>query len=176
MYVCHHLEQNTAYGFDMLKKDIVLPGKKGETADFSFKGMGKKTSVVVEGQRGGQIFFTNDFEVVFQNEGDGVIRMKKHLDSEFHFTYLAPETGYLQRLHLYEDFSPQRPEGKGEPFPTDNEYFIFRISRKEEDSNMTKRYYGIITRIGGTADHKGERDFRIWYYLNPDPEDRNIEY
>ena len=162
-----HLEQNVAYGFDMLEKDIVPPGRKEETADFQFKGnqMGSM-----------KIYFTNSLDVIFQNNGDGVIKMKKHEDSEFKFTYLAPETGYMQRLQLYEDFSPQRPEGKGEPFLSDKEYLIFRISRIDEKSGETKRYYGIITRLSGTADLAGKRDFEIAYYLNPDPEDRNIEY
>ncbi len=172
-----HLEPNVAYGFDMLEKDIVPPGRKEETADFQFKGNGQKIIISCENQMGSMIiYFTNSLDVIFQNNGDGVIKMKKHEDSEFKFTYLAPETGYMQRLQLYEDFSPQRPEGKGEPFLSDKEYLIFRISRIDEKSGETKRYYGIITRLSGTADLAGKRDFEIAYYLNPDPEDRNIEY
>ena len=170
------LSPNEVYGFDLLKKSIVLPGEKDKTADFSFIGSGCKIAIMGKHPQDTKFFATNNLEVVFSNKGNGIIRRNKNTDSEFSFTYLAPETGYKQRLHFYEDYSPQRQDGKGEPFLADNEYLIFHISRMNNETGETTWYYGIITEICGYSDLNGERTFNISYYLNQDPGDRNIEY
>ena len=169
-----HLEQGTAYGFDMLKTDFVLPGRKGETVDFSFTTSGSYTTMRCEGSKSVKTYATNILEITFLNDGDGLVKMKKRLDSEFQFTYLAPETGCEQKVRFNSDFSPQH---RGSTFISDNnEYLIFRISRKDAVSGEIKRYYGIMTRLESRSGNGEERTFDIWYYLNPIPGDRNIEY
>ena len=168
-----HLEQNTVYGFDMLRKDIILSGRKGETADFQFIGSGSKVRINSKQPGESKLFSTNKFEVVFSNDGDGVIKMKRQLDSEFKFTYLAPEAGYGQIVKFSSVTIPQHREST---FLTDDEYLIFRISRKDLNSGKINRYYGIVTRLKSSVNTKGERYFDIEYYLNPTPGDRNIEY
>ena len=171
-----NLSLDTVYGFDMMKNSIVLPGEKNATADFLFKGDGCWTRIYGEDWRDSKTIFTNSFEVVFSNEFDGVVQKAARKDSQFRLTYLAPETGYERKIKFYEDDSRQLQKDRGRPFPTDDEYFIFRISRKEEDSAEVKRYYGVIIRINAFTTRKGDLTFGVDYFLNQEPDDRNIEY
>jgi hypothetical protein len=145
-------------GFDLEKGDWVSPYGKGVVPDFIF--------YAKNDQRGLRDF---DYSLVltFPNEKDGIQTFEEpalYGGSKFKSAYEAPVENYLPE---WKQFRSRRPEA-GETNNIDqNRKYYFRVRTVlDKDGNIVSALYG---KIYG--------DFlQFTYYLNPTPNDRNVEF
>jgi hypothetical protein len=154
-------------GYDLTAGDWVAPHGKGKVADFIF---------LHEGVRrwSGPKYYKEEYEqkitLRFSNEKDGIIAWEgtseagRKYGSELVSDYEAPKEGY-------QDTWVQRTwKEKGGYHQTTSKMdrnFYFRVRTKvDEKGNIISAHYG---KIYG--------DFMSFiYYLNPTPNDRNVEF
>lgn len=161
---------NVPLGFDLMKGDWLPPHGRGETADFIFQldcKFGGKRSI-----DNGQIY-ESTFTLTFSNEGDGIQEADDTLwpGSVFRLPRYAPEDGYASNW-----FEKEFRNDQSSSHSQDKDYF-FRIRTKKDDKGrIINALYGKIRKsldaevvISGTPLH-------LVYYLNPTPNDRNMEF
>ncbi len=162
-------EFDKAVGFDLMKGDLVAPHGKGEIADLHVK-----LIVIDLGQRKidrGPMFDAT-FAVTFTNAGDGIQEFFSHprMGSALLSPRFAPETGYTSVLvkTSYEHETESRHEKR-----EDLNYFFRVRTKKDEKGKLVSALYG---KIHGDFrfDERGRVAFT--YYLNPTPNDRNMEF
>lgn len=149
---------NKSIGYDLEAGDWVIPDGKGTNTDIIFSEYFNKKS-------------SADYDYVltvsFPNKGDGIQEFSPTpLDktSEFVSPREAPQEGYLPRLVEETSEHPEQPS----KFGTDpNRNYFFRVRTVLDDrGNVRTALYG---KIYG--------DFmQCRYYLNPNPNDRNMEF
>jgi len=162
-------EFGNAVGFDLIKGDWVTPMGKGEIADLHFK------LVVVDlGQRKidrGPLYDAA-FSVTFTNDGDGLQGFFSHPreGSAFRSPRFAPEIGYSNALvkTCYEHETENRHEKR-----EDQNYFIRLRTKKDESGAVIAALYG---KIYGDITYSSKGVLRFVYYVNPTPNDRNMEF
>lgn len=153
-----------SFGYDLVAGDWVVPHGKGVVSDFIFKFEGNE----------GRVLNLEEWEkkitLRFSNEKDGIIawigtsEAGRMYGSELVSDYEAPKEGY-------QDTWVQRTwkEKGGYHQTTSNmdRNFYFRVRTKvDEKGNIISAHYG---KIYG--------DFMSFtYYLNPTPNDRNVEF
>ena len=161
-------EFGKAIGFDLMKGDWVAPHGKGETADFIF---------TLDCKLGGQTSFrTQIFDATltlgFSNEGDGIQPVYFHplRGSALRLPRFAPKTGYatnwVKVSFMHEDASSYKTR-------EDENYFFRLRTRRDESGKTVSALYG---KIHGTIDYSWTRWIKFVYYLNPTPNDRNMEF
>ena len=161
-------EINQPVGFDLIESDWVAPHGKGKTADFIFKIERQYESVEKP--------FDATLTVTFSNDGDGIqpVYAKPHKGSLLRLPRQAPEDGYESKLirKLYRD--------AGQPIVSDkrdDQNYFFRVRTEKTNGKIVSAMYGKI---------HGDIEFDIinsptallvfTYYLNPTPNDRNMEF
>lgn len=155
-------------GFDLEKADWVAPYGKGTNADFIFRldcRLGGTTSEDYQ-------IFDATFELSFPAPDDGIqsVYARPSQGSNLRLPRLAPEQGYetnlIRRAYYHEDGSyTERRE--------DQNYFFRVRTETDNEGNIVSALYGKI--YGGIEfEHTGE--VRFTYYLNPTPNDRNVEF
>lgn len=154
--------------FDMVKGDFLPPYGNGERGDISFLW---KMDVLKLGKDGladdydtfCNVRFTNSLDGICMGKADGAVAGGQ-LGSKFMSRYEAPLDGYTNRYLYFVRVRYDKRESNS-PGPT---VYYFRI-RTEVDSKgqVTNALYG---KVYGTI----EGSFR--YYLNPVPNDRNVEF
>jgi hypothetical protein len=161
-------EYSKAIGFDLMKGDWVAPYGKGETSDFIF---------TLDCKLGGQTSFrTQIFDATltlgFSNEGDGIQASCIHplQGSALRLPRFAPEAGYatnwVKISFMHEDESSYKT--------SEDENYFFRVrTRRDNSGKIISALYG---KIHGTIDYSWNRGIKIVYYLNPTPNDRNLEF
>jgi hypothetical protein len=156
-------------GFDLLKGDWVAPYGKGEIADLHVK-----LAVIDLGQRKidrGPMFDAT-FSVTFANAGDGIQEFFSHPreGSALRSPHSAPATGYSNVLvktsfeHETESHYEKRE---------DQNYFFRVRTRRDKAGNIIAALYG---KVYGDIGYSSKGTLRFLYYLNPTPNDRNVEY
>lgn len=160
-------------GYDLEVADWVAPNGKGVVVDFLV--------TVTKFQYNND----NDFDVsaliTFPNEDDGIqeIQLPKEFASgDFKWPREAPINGYSSKLEarrLWHNFQP----GKTESIATEKETqaHFFRVRTLKKDGQIVSALYGKIT--GGIGTGPGNRKnayVGFAYYLNPTPNDRNLEF
>lgn len=161
--------KNTEYGVDLLMGELVSPDGKGQVADVLVKCWGDKPYPPSRN-------FTNELLFVSASIEGGFIRKKKDTWSEFVSDHEAPEAGYSADFHL----STKRSEAK--VFEnielSESDYLIFKLTRGSDNGSGKHSWYGKIygPLIHGimTNDREGA-GVKFTYYLNPTPDDRNLE-
>jgi hypothetical protein len=153
-------------GYDLMAGDWVAPHGKGKIADFVFKFEGEFSDIPY----GSLPEYDNKIWLRFSNAHDGIIAWEgtseagRKYGSELISDYEAPKEGY-------QDTWVQRTwkEKGGHHQTTSNmdRNFYFRVRTKvDEKGNIVSTHYG---KIYG--------DFMSFiYYLNPTPNDRNVEF
>lgn len=162
-----HIVLSSLVGYDLLEGYMVAPYGKGKVADMEFNW--KLTIVNTDG--GGWIR-DNDtlFEVRLTNCVDGICRgvpdgsANGHIGSLFRSAYEAPESGYTNCISYY-----SRTRGMNRDTNDDqHDLYYFRIrTQTNEFGQVTNALYGKI---------EGEINDKFTYYLNPTPNDRNVEF
>lgn len=149
--------------FDLMTGDWVTPYGKGEHVDMFFTAHRK----IINNRE-----FNAQLTVTFPNKGDGiaVASSEPAVGSEFKTSRTATKSGYEPTLVL--DFSnSKRPDSVFG-------YFIRVRTELDQDSNVKSALYGKIAGnfrfYAGTIAPTSGMGFD--YYLNPTPNDRNVEF
>lgn len=159
-------------GFDMKEGDWVVPHGKGKTADLIFTYVSEPEGSI--NTRYGEVKTYNySLSVTFSKEGDGLVPVQAPTRgrSVLRLPRNAPETGYqasiVKRVYRGQDMQSHSD------IQDDANYFVRVRTVKDEDGKIISALYG---KIHGDFqfDHKGELTFT--YYLNPTPNDRNLEF
>jgi hypothetical protein len=150
-------------GFDLMSGDWVTPYGKGFHTDILFKAHRKIKN---------DHEFTADLTVTFPNKGDGIIiaPSEPETGSEFKTSRTAAENGYRSELDLLYSNSKHPDSVFG--------YFIRVRTELDQDGNVKSAIYGKIR--GGFRFYAGTiaptSGMGFDYYLNPTPNDRNVEF
>jgi hypothetical protein len=145
-------------GYDLMAGDWVCAGHKGVNADIIFQKWAYRKSGAD---------YEYKVKVTFPKAGDG-IQIYTIPDSEngsgLRSSHEAPLDGYLSELNKERSAHPGQP-AKNDDDP--NRIYLFRVRTvKDHEGNIVSAHYG---KIYG--------DFmQFSYYLNPTPNDRNIEF
>jgi hypothetical protein len=158
-------------GFDLEKGDWVTPYGKGESSDFIFQLDRQLGGMTSDGFR----LFDATFRLSFAAPDDGIqsVYAKPGRGSNLRLSRLAPEQGYetnlVRRAYRHSDGSyVERRE--------DQNYFFRVRTKKDDNGNIISALYG---KIYGEIDSDLSRTNNtvvFTYYLNPTPNDRNVEF
>ncbi len=181
-------------GYDLKAADWVSPHGKGKTADIRFKFKNEFMGYVAAGpnlersremsktiaQRSGRVFSEEEFklsagkwrgvlEVSFPGPKEGVAEETKRYwyYNEMRLPHSAPEEGYKPSLryeaNTYEPRQPEKLVGY---------YLRTRVQLDADGDIISANYAKIYDDI--RFDARGMVSF--WYYFNPTPNDRNLEF
>ena len=171
----------TELSWDLVEGDWVAPNGKGKVADFFVK---FESGYVDQYNRSAKV------RLEFGNNDDGCIPIKqlKGEESLLEFPRLAPEKGYIVRELEY---SSEYKEVKDEvgykersftklPNPPPKGYMVRLRTKRGENDNIVSAIYCKITSPFELDDVLFQGRRRLFlnfdYYLNPTPNDRNLEY
>jgi hypothetical protein len=160
-------KENEPIGFDLMAGDWVAPYGTGKTADLLF---------TIHRQITSPQKFDADMELTFPNVGDGIVVVPPSSGSGKGTSPLlmprsADESGYQQSLKWsYHNFTETSEPASG--------YFLRVRTVLDSTGNVESAYYGKIQGdvrflVGSKAPHAG---IAFTYYLNPTPNDRNVEF
>jgi len=161
-------EQGKAVGFDLMKSDWVVPYGKGQDTDFLMR-MDQKLGGM---QDDGYQIHDTVFTLSFPNERDGIQTMyiKPRQGSCLRLPHMASENGYLSNIvkHSYLTKNACVDDWKEE------ETYIFRVRTKTNElGKITSALYG---KIQSPIECGFKGQIKFTYYLNPTPNDRNLEF
>jgi hypothetical protein len=163
---------NKPCGFDLIASDWVAPYGKGKEQDFVF--------MLNQDYRGIQNYDLKG-ELTFEQPTDGIQEtfipeIGKY--SEFKWERLAPENGYQMKFALQNTWSPQGKLTKSFKSSDDWQGYFFRVRAVEQDGKIVRAQYGKMLRgIAVYPSRKsGNPKIVFTYYLNPTPNDRNLEW
>jgi hypothetical protein len=156
-------KENEPMGFDLMAGDWVTPYGKGKNADMFFAVHRK---IISEHE------YDAELKLTFPNKGDGIVVAPSEPDtgSEFKTSRTALESGYEPELDLHysNTNSPESVFG----------YFVRVQTVLDENGNVKSALYGKIR--GNFRFYAGTKALRAGmgfdYYLNPTPNDRNVEF
>jgi hypothetical protein len=161
-------------GFDLQVGDWVTPLGAGIASDLLFR-----ADRVVQSDRD----YSATLALSFSNRGDGLraFQAAPHEGSVLKSPHIAPEDGYLSAKVWRQSRSPGR-RGESDNFVEDerkDQNYIFRVRTVLDDQGRTQsalygKIYGDIHFYVGTKVPKPGIGFT--YYLNPTPNDRNLEF
>ncbi len=148
-------------GYDLMAGDWTSPDGEGHVADFYVK---------FEHDVKSKEEYLHTMTLRFPNEGDGVIPYPVPLRErdEIVLPRMAPENGYSQ---IYVE-KTGREKGGYVANTTENDNFILRTRTIIQDGKVVSAHYGKIRdKIAGASCNT----LLMRYYLNPNPNDRNLE-
>ena len=166
-------KEGEAVGYDLQKGDWVTPHGLGEVVDLLFRS-DRAPSRVVPSQYGDVRLFDDTLTISFPNEGDGIQSMlvpDRGGRSNLRLPAIAPENGYV--TNLVKRVAQEQDKPIFSTIEKDANYFFRVRTKKNEAGEIVSALYGKIHgdfRFGRV----GELQFR--YYLNPTPNDRNMEF
>jgi hypothetical protein len=154
-------------GFDLTEADWVAPYGRGIVSDLIFD-LTKRVESFHD--------FDAQLSLTFSDSNNGIQEMPSdHGGSQFRSPYAAPETTYQGSLSLRQGNSKQTGQYGLQKNPHD--YFFKIRSETNSKGEAVNALYGKI--YGGIeyfpVSHKTAK-IRFTYYLNPTPNDRNIEF
>lgn len=161
--------QGQPVGFDLEKADWVKPFGEGVVSDLLVTVSGAYEKLL---QR--QVIM----DITFNNLSDGIIGVSALNDgSELKSGYEAPVAGYKTSYSYEKIIVPER-EGRINQYPRVDKDYLFRVRSVLDDneyiiSAIYGKVYGDIM-----ADFKDKDRIGLYftYYLNPTPNDRNLEF
>ena len=165
-------KENRAVSFDVPEQRASLdlavgewlpPHGNGKQADLTICFSRK---VLRATEKGRPLDMNITVDVSFPNEGDGVIRGKRdHSGSSLVSAYEAPAEGYEPTVGLYK----KRRDRIGYESNMDEDalYYLRVRTELDKDGNIKSAHYGKIY---------GELYGQFVCYLNPTPNDRNVEF
>ncbi|MEI6084594.1 MAG: hypothetical protein WCS70_09865 [Verrucomicrobiota bacterium] len=156
-------------GFDLLKGDWLPPYGKGEVADFIFslkQKLGDMTPDRIQ-------IFDSEFVVGFSNKTDGI--QSAYADPQggsiLRLPRMAPQDGYIPYLvrHI-----SQNGRGRQGDLPRADQNYFFRVRTKRDDTGkIVSALYG---KIHGEFEWGLRGQLGFTYYLNPTPDEHNLEF
>ena len=166
-------KEGAAVGFDLQKGDWVAPYGRGEVVDIVFR-LDRAPSRVVPSRYGDIRLFDDRLTVSFPNEGDGiqsVLVPHRGGRSNLRLPATAPENGYVTNLVKRVAQEEDKPASSG--LDEDANYFFRVRTKKDEAGRIISAVYGKLYGDFSGFDY-GKLTFI--YYLNPTPNDRNVEF
>ena len=152
-------------GYDLMEADWIAPYGKGKIGDIIFRM--KKRYVSIQD-------FDSSLDLALTNAVDGVqeTSLNEFQVSDFRLLRFAPSDGYaITNLNVSESSTNYF-------HPDENQAFYFRVRTvTNESGRITSALYGKIRSYIGfdvRRDKTGVVNFT--YYLNPTPNDRNLEF
>lgn len=157
---------NTAR-YDIVKGDFLSPHGEGEVADIEFT---REMTIYTRDEDDLAVDYDILKGIRLLNGEDGICRgvpdgtRSGTYGSAFYSAYEAPESGYTNRLIIYRNVRGDKADTND-----DNHYlYYFRIrTQTNEAGEIVSARYGQI---------HGEIDGPFTYFLNPTPNDRNVEH
>jgi hypothetical protein len=155
-------------GFDLMEGDWVAPYGRGKQSDFIFQAQRRFNSWQD---------FDSSFRLTFHAPGDGLfaIAMPPDQGSELRLPAIAPQDGYVAELSEQLNDTPSKGWEKSEK--KDQNYYFRVRTAKDDRGNIVSAHYG---KIYGDfrIDAINSKTLLIFfqYYLNPTPNDRNVEF
>jgi len=166
---CTIPQPTNTYGFDLQVGDWIAPDGKGLVADILFQVTGRATSVQDNDSR---------LKVSFPNPMDGIQSFVPMTNSAFVSPRTAPTDGYQPLLTFRRT---RLPGQRSSQWYDDNQHptnYIFRVRTVVDDQgNIKSVLYGKIQ--GGISFGGAVPLCNLTlknYYLNPTPNDRNLEF
>jgi hypothetical protein len=152
-------------GFDLMASDWVAPHGKGKVSDFIFTLEKQYTSVDQP--------FDVTLTLRFANEDDGIQSVFAPIKggSELRLPRHAPEEGYQNKL--IKSNSRKSADAMIQRDYRDDQNYFFRVRTMKKDDKIISAHYGKIDR---DIEFWGNEIIRFTYYLNPTPNDRNMEF
>jgi hypothetical protein len=167
--------ENQPVGFDLMVGDWVAPYGKGATSDLLIKFESKPQPEVPPRE-------IRPFDVTltlsFSNEGDGIqsVFVPQHVHTGLRLPRQAPAGGYEPTLMKHQQ--TERGQVPHIEFRDDQNYFFRVRTKKDAQGNIVSALYGKIA--GDFNQESGGIVARGWlsftYYLNPEPNSRNMEF
>jgi len=160
-----------AVGFDLVVGDWTAPHGKGVQSDLTFNLIRDYKS---------RFDYASTFTIAVPGRYDGFVSIPDRdvfQNSECVFPRYAPEGGYTEtNLVLKTTVQPGQSDKHTFSLPSQNLFFRVR-TEVDEDGRIKKANYGklvgpIECGLHGTKTGK----LRLTYYLNPDVNDRNLEF
>jgi len=185
LYECHVPGLGRACGYDLEAGDWVVPDGKGRTTDILFTI--RREEVKGEKVYGGWpephpyegVAFQMDVE--FPGEGNGLVSVRPSGDAPRHFLRTAPESGYeprMTRKGYYHCPADDEAEERGWLPNPDIDYYLRVRTELDEEGNVVSAQYGKVYMDFDVRPYANDGgvfgDFT--YYLNPVPNDRNVEF
>jgi len=165
---------NASCGFDLEEGDWVAPYGKGKVADFVF--------MVTKAEYRSDNDYDASATLIFSNDGDGIQEIQlpnEYANNVFKWPREAPETGYQQKLDIERQWSNfDSIQGtKNLDSSKDHPDFFFRVRTVKSGDKIVSALYGKITSGFRTGPDKTQHGYiEFTYYLNPTPNDRNLEW
>ena len=158
-----------AFSYDLAKGDWLPPYGAGEVADLTatcWKEItGYKTYEVPAGFKTVTNYLSHA-EITFNGPDNGVCEVKPHELAGI-LIREAPDAGYSARLSRWY-------ERRGENNSDKNRHYCFRIrTRRDAEGRIVSALYGKVYGDFRINDIAG---IAFTYYLNPTPNDRNLEF
>ncbi|HEY5745849.1 MAG TPA: hypothetical protein VIU12_07220 [Chryseolinea sp.] len=152
-------------GFDLIASDWVAPYGKGTTSDLIFLLNTNYTSI--------EHAFDATLTIRFANEGDGIqsVLAPINFGSKLRLPRYAPEEGYQSML--VKSYFRKAPNAQIHRDYRDDQNFFFRVRTVKQNGKVVSAYYG---KIAGDIEFWGNQKLRFIYYVNPTPNDRNLEF
>jgi len=161
---------NEKFGFDLMAADWVAPLGKGKTADLFFQLSGYAESITN---------YDSTLTVSFANRLDGIRGFVPFKGSQFRSPREAYIDGYQPQLELRRVGKPGQMSSEWiEPSSIQTNYFFRIRTELDENGNIKSAFYG---KIYGNFDFFGAATKGSYltiptYYLNPEPNSRNMEF
>ena len=156
-------------GFDLVASDWVSPWGKGTVSDFIIK--------VDERRYAGWDDFDAAVSITFANPHDGILEAQLPevgRYSTFKWERLAPEIGYAPTFSARVSWKPI--EGYLSA-TSDKQNYFFRIRTVDQNGHIVSGLYGKIANGILIEPRKSKTcSIAFTYYLNPTPNDRNLEW
>lgn len=165
----------SAIGFDLLECDWVSPYGRGRESDFVVDVTGYYNEVIDRDVNA---------HVAFTNSGDGLILHRIQVDKDgnkigcdYRWPYEAPVAGYVDQYDYKVKMRPSL-EGRIPAEWSDEKNYIFRIRTKiePETGKVLSAMYGKVMKRLRFDYLEGDMKMYLTYYLNPTPNDRNLEF
>ena len=167
--------EKNAFAYDFAKGDWLPPWGKGEFADIVFRRLPREDcGIGVNGRSQVRPSFRDVVTIDFSGKGNGMVETPVKSASELKIRTSAV-SGFISHY--------EQACGRGkdlQTFKTQNEAkcLCFRVRTKYDDKgNVIEAYYGKIygdITIGWSF--LGVSSVKFLYYLNPTPNDRNLEW
>lgn len=158
---------NRLCGFDLRVGDWIAPYGIGKDPDVFFQT--DRTIIDIDN-------FNVDFKVIFTNRLDGIHSVSPVVECSFTSPRFAPTDGY--RTEYGRKMGRKSGRGSFNTDPLPEEYCVYRIrSIIDKKGQVESAYYGKITSGFRLAGYGAEKiTLQFTYYLNPTPNDRNLEF
>ena len=166
--------KDISFSFDMIKGEWLPPHGNGEYEDIRFT-FNETVLGWIKGRGYDGTYMTKkyrvDVVVAMPGEGNGVVEMPSNKGSGIKIRTVQ-YNGYINTFSRWKGWF-----GGGDGIKTDcdkNRNYAFRIRTKYDASgNVESAYYG---KIYGDFNIKDVEGVEFLYYLNPTPNDRNLEW